>query len=75
MSSTSIATRPSAALRVVQDRITHVRSAMRVYGRRYATYQQTVRELSACTDRELADMGISRFDVRRLAREAAALAR
>jgi uncharacterized protein YjiS (DUF1127 family) len=52
----------------------HVQNSLRAYAKRCAAYQQTVRELSACTDRELADMGISRFDVRRIAREAAALA-
>lgn len=35
------------------------------------SYNQTVFELSACSDRELADMGIVRSDIRRLAREAA----
>ncbi|OYU17486.1 MAG: hypothetical protein CFE34_15485 [Rhodobacteraceae bacterium PARR1] len=38
---------------------------------RRAVYMQTVRELDALTDRELADLGISRLDVPALAREAA----
>lgn len=38
---------------------------------RRAVYMQTVRELNALTDRELADLGISRLDVPTLAREAA----
>jgi uncharacterized protein YjiS (DUF1127 family) len=38
---------------------------------RRAVYMQTVRELDALTDRELADLGISRLDVPTLAREAA----
>ncbi len=32
-------------------------------------YRKAVFELSNCTDRELHDMGISRCDIRRLARE------
>ena len=38
---------------------------------RRAVYMQTVRELDALTDRELADLGISRLEVPALAREAA----
>jgi uncharacterized protein YjiS (DUF1127 family) len=38
---------------------------------RRVVYMQTVRELDALTDRELADLGISRLDVPTLAREAA----
>ncbi len=36
-----------------------------------AVYGQTVRELSALSDRELNDLGISRFDIGRVAHEAA----
>ncbi|MEM6460485.1 MAG: DUF1127 domain-containing protein [Pseudomonadota bacterium] len=38
---------------------------------RRKSYNQTVYELSICSNRNLADMGISRQDIRRLAREAA----
>ena len=38
---------------------------------RRKSYNQTVFELSICSDRDLADMGISRSDICRLAREAA----
>lgn len=38
---------------------------------RRKSYNQTVFELSACSDRELADMGIVRCDIRRVARSAA----
>ena len=38
--------------------------------REYSRYRQTVRELSAMTDRELQDIGITRFDIRRVARNA-----
>lgn len=40
---------------------------------RRKSYNQTVFELSWCDDRELADMGIARWDIRRLAKEAADL--
>lgn len=33
-------------------------------------YNQTVRELSALSSRELQDLGISRFDIPQIAREA-----
>jgi len=41
---------------------------------RYATwkrYSRTVSELESLTNRELADLGIARPDIRKLAREAA----
>lgn len=38
---------------------------------RRAVYLQTVRELDALTDRELADLGLSRLEIPTLAREAA----
>lgn len=38
---------------------------------RRAVYARTVRELNALTDRELADLGISRVSIRDLAAEAA----
>jgi uncharacterized protein YjiS (DUF1127 family) len=41
--------------------------------RRWATYQQIRAELETYTDRELADMGISRTDIGRIALEAASL--
>lgn len=39
--------------------------------RRHRIYSRTLAELSALSDRELADLGLSRFDIRRVAREAA----
>jgi uncharacterized protein YjiS (DUF1127 family) len=39
-------------------------------GRR-AVYNRTVAELDALTDRDLADLGIPRTDIRRIARDAA----
>lgn len=41
--------------------------------RRWATYQRIRAELGTYTDRELADMGISRADIGRIALEAASL--
>ena len=41
--------------------------------RRWATYQRIRAELATYTDRELADMGMSRIDIGRIALEAASL--
>ena len=38
---------------------------------RHVIYRQTVRELNALTNRDLADLGIERATITRLAREAA----
>ena len=38
---------------------------------RYQAYRSTVRELHACSDRELTDMGIHRADIHAIARQAA----
>ncbi|SDG64828.1 DUF1127 domain-containing protein [Pelagibacterium luteolum] len=37
--------------------------------KRWSAYQQTVRELNALGNRELSDLGISRSDIQRVARE------
>ena len=39
--------------------------------RAYKLYRETVRELTELSDRELADLGIARFDIARVARQAA----
>lgn len=39
---------------------------------RYVVYNRTRNELGALSDRELADLGIYRGDIRRIAKEAAA---
>ena len=44
---------------------------MRKGAQRRRVFLRTCRELEACSDRELADIGIARADIRRLAREAA----
>ena len=40
--------------------------------RSWKRYRQTVRELSRLSDRDLADLGISRFDIDSVARSTAA---
>ena len=40
--------------------------------RRWTAYQQTVRELSSLDNRQLNDLGISRADINRIARDHAA---
>jgi uncharacterized protein YjiS (DUF1127 family) len=37
--------------------------------KRWAAYQQTVRELNALDNRQLSDLGISRADIQRIARD------
>jgi len=39
--------------------------------RRWQRYRHTLSELEMMTDRDLSDLGISRFDIRRIARQAA----
>ena len=40
--------------------------------RKWSAYQQTVRELNTLDDRQLLDLGISRGDIHRIARDHAA---
>lgn len=40
---------------------------------RYRVYRQTLSELEALSDRDLADLSLSRHDINRVAREAAAM--
>jgi uncharacterized protein YjiS (DUF1127 family) len=40
--------------------------------RNWKRYRETVRELSRLSDRDLADLGISRFEIDTVARDAAA---
>jgi uncharacterized protein YjiS (DUF1127 family) len=39
--------------------------------RAYFRYRETIRELSTLSDRQLADMGVMRFDIDRIARDSA----
>lgn len=48
---------------------TTINNAMVSY-RRAQNYKKTVKELSNLTDRELLDMGISRYDIEHIAKEA-----
>jgi len=47
--------------------VTYILSKIRAY----KLYRQTVRELSELSDRELADLGIARFDIAAVARKSA----
>jgi uncharacterized protein YjiS (DUF1127 family) len=38
--------------------------------RKYFLYRETVRELSTLTERQLNEIGISQYDIRRVARDA-----
>lgn len=44
---------------------------LRAHFHRWMQYRENVRELNGCTDRELSDLGLSRGDIHRVAREAA----
>ncbi len=37
--------------------------------RKWAAYQQTIRELAALDNRQLSDLGITRSDIQRIARD------
>jgi len=49
-----------------------LRAKVAVKFQRYNKYRETLAELDALTDRELADIGISRHQIRGIARQAAA---
>lgn len=51
-----------------------LRSRFAIWRKRAAAYRKTVRELSQMTDRELADIGLHRANIRDVALEAASLA-
>lgn len=53
------------------DRAAAFLGGLRDNRRRYRMYRQTVRELTALTDRELADLGIHRSSISAIAMEAA----
>jgi uncharacterized protein YjiS (DUF1127 family) len=60
-----------AASLSLADRFPGVIASVKAALARRAVYMQTVRELDALTDRELADLGMSRLEIPALAREAA----
>ncbi len=51
-----------------------LRSRFAIWRKRNGAYRKTVRELSQMTDRELADIGLHRANIRDVALQAAALA-
>lgn len=53
------------------DRLAVLRDAVLTAIAQRRTYARTVAELNALTDRELSDLGISRFSIPEIAREAA----
>lgn len=53
------------------DRFAALVSVVREANARRAMYSQTLHELNNLSDRDLADLGISRMDIPHLAREAA----
>jgi uncharacterized protein YjiS (DUF1127 family) len=53
------------------DRLATVTDMIATALRQRRVYSQTVAELNALTDRELADLGISRLGIAEIAREAA----
>jgi uncharacterized protein YjiS (DUF1127 family) len=55
----------------IADRAALIVKSIRMALERRRTYKQTVRELSVLSSRELADLGISRSMINRLANEAA----
>ena len=53
------------------ERVAGVTGSLRDSWRRFRVYRQTVRELNALGDRELADLGIHRSNIGAIATEAA----
>ncbi|MGL6211141.1 MAG: DUF1127 domain-containing protein [Paracoccaceae bacterium] len=53
------------------DRFTGFVKSLKLAAQRRAVYEQTVRELNALTNRELADLGIARLNIADVARVAA----
>lgn len=51
-------------------RVASLKKSIADYFTHRAVYRQTVNELNALTDNELADLGIYRLDINRIAREA-----
>ena len=62
---------PEAVLSAVRTLFQHKREHVRNALACHKVYRSTHRELSMLTDRDLADLGIPRNSIRRLAKEAA----
>lgn len=54
-------------------RFQHLGAALKLAQRRRAIYRRTVNELVGLPDRDLADLGIPRAHIRRVAKEAASM--
>ena len=55
----------------LSDRISTLVASVKLSLQRRATFQQTLNELNALSDRDLADLGLNRSSIRMIAREAA----
>ena len=55
----------------LSDRISAVVASVKLSLQRRATFQHTLNELNALSDRDLADLGLSRSSIRMIARAAA----
>ncbi len=53
----------------VQSFFTNAKTELKIAQARRAKYRKTYAELVALSDRDLADIGIARYDISRLARE------
>lgn len=63
--------RIAPALDTAQARLAAARTGFSAWRARRAVYLQTRHELSMLTDRDLADLGIARCDIPRIARSSA----
>ncbi|MFV0358371.1 DUF1127 domain-containing protein [Tropicimonas sp.] len=68
---TYVSDAPRAQAAVSANWFANAAESVRLAVRRQRAYRRTLAELSALTDRELADLNISRHSVRDIAREAA----
>lgn len=64
-------TRAEVILDALRTFFHHTRDQLRSFLKRRKVYKRTFHELARLTDRELADLGIPRSNIRRLAQEAA----
>ena len=64
-------TERSLAGATLATRLSDARATLSERFARYRTYRQTLSELASLTDRDLADLGLHRADIRSVARDAA----
>lgn len=65
------ATQTTLATGGLAQRFGDLRATLAARVARYRTYRQTLDELAALSDRDLADLGLHRADIRGVARDAA----